>query len=295
MVAFVAATGSSGRLLPASTPVRVLSARRGMAVRAAAVREEREAAARAPALLCSAGGAALTLGLAAAAHAAGAEDNVGLLEKELTQSFAVDLGGYMVDHKTLIYGVFVGQWVALVGAAVGGWTARQRSMEVEDLNAKIVETNRSMRKQMNRDVECGLPLSEAQLSEDTGEECESLQLLKQGKRQLKERKAVEARASFDSALASIEHEAEKLDEPWRAERKARRGLGAAYLQMKDFPEAETNLLRVVELCEHNLTDGSERPELADAYGVLADMYTEWGRLDQAAEIYDKMILEMSSH
>jgi len=50
----------------------------------------------------------MSLGVAAAAHATG-QSEVAQLEQELTSSFSVDLGGYSVDHKDLIYGVFVGQ------------------------------------------------------------------------------------------------------------------------------------------------------------------------------------------
>ena len=49
--------------------------------------------------------AATTLGAAAASRASELE----VLEQELSSSFSVDLGGYAVDHKTLIYGVIFGQ------------------------------------------------------------------------------------------------------------------------------------------------------------------------------------------
>ena len=44
-------------------------------------------------------------GAAAAAQAS----ELDVLEQELSSSFSVDLGGYAVDHKTLIYGVMIGQ------------------------------------------------------------------------------------------------------------------------------------------------------------------------------------------
>jgi len=55
-------------------------------------------------------GSALSATIAAlcatgAAHASELE----VIEQELSSSFSVDLGGYAVDHKTLIIGVFFGQ------------------------------------------------------------------------------------------------------------------------------------------------------------------------------------------
>mmetsp|Transcript_18462 Transcript_18462/g.51705 ORF Transcript_18462/g.51705 Transcript_18462/m.51705 type:complete len:292 (+) Transcript_18462:133-1008(+) len=266
---------------------RPSSSRRTLVLAASSSKPEVETSKPSPLRpLAAFGAAALSLGVAAAAHAAG-QPEIQELEQELNSSFAVDLGGFSVDHKTLIYGVFVGQWVALIGAAVGGWTSRQRALEVQELNAKLTETNRKMRKQMNREVH----ITRTQDDEDLDE---VITLLRQGKSLLKEKKAVDAKATFERALVRIASAGTKLDSPWKAERKARRGIGAAACQLKDYAEAEKNFLRVVELCETMLLPGAERPELADAYGVLADMYTEWGKLDRAGQMYDKMIGEMAT-
>eukprot|EP00951_Prasinocladus_malaysianus_P043258 scaffold537325_cov32-Prasinocladus_malaysianus.AAC.1 len=67
---------------------------------------------RPAALSIALGAAAVTLGAAAAATAAAVTQGpevVETVEKELTQSFSVDFGGFQVDHKDLIYGVFIGQ------------------------------------------------------------------------------------------------------------------------------------------------------------------------------------------
>lgn len=94
---------------------RVVASSRCLAVRARAApsgAQEREdpppLAAALRNVAITAASAALAAGLAAAANAAGL-DQVEAVEQELNSSFAVDLGGYAVDHKTLIYGVFVGQ------------------------------------------------------------------------------------------------------------------------------------------------------------------------------------------
>lgn len=166
--------------------------------------------------------------------------------------------------------------------------ARQRSLEVKELNDKLLETNKAMRKQLNRDVHASRSVEESEVV------AEVTQALRQGKGLLKEKRPAEAKAIFERALVSIASAGSELESPWKAERKARRGIAASAIQMKDYQLAEANLLRVVELCETMLPPGTERPELADAYGVLADMYTEAGQLDKAAEVYDKMILEMSS-
>ena len=177
----------------------------------------------------------------------------------------------------------------MVGAAVGGLTAKQRSEEVAELNAKLSETNKKMRKQMSR----GSEFIGDTIDEGT-DEAEIVEILRKGKRALKGKNSETAHAAFADALTRINTLSGTLDSPWMLERKARRGLSAAEIQMKDYQRAEENLKIVVKICEENLEPGHERPELADAYGCLADMYTEWGQLDKAAEIYDKMITEMGS-
>eukprot|EP00873_Tetraselmis_striata_P004572 jgi/Tetstr1/424836/TSEL_015339.t1 len=257
-----------------------------------------EAPAFAKAAVSLAAAAALSFGTLAPLPA-GAANGVNLMtevervetvDKELTSSFDVDFGGIKVNHKDLIYGVFVGQWVALIGAGAGGWAARERSKQVEELNIKLMQTNRTMRKQMNREVHS----ERSVVRQENESQQEVVALLREGKKLLKEKRANEAKACFERALVSIASAGNKLNSPWKAERKARRGLGAAAKQLGEYEEAERNLLRVCELCETMLPPGEERPELADAYGVLADMYTEWGKLDKAGEIYDKMIVEMAS-
>ena len=180
------------------------------------------------------------------------------------------------------------QWVAFVGAAVGGLTARQRGLEMEEVNAKIMEVNNNMRKQRNRSEHAVRALES--MSED--EEPEPVRLLKTGKSLLKESKASEAKQIFEKSLQAMQSCHAILQEPWKVERKARRGIAAACVQLKMFEEAEEAYMQVVHLCETNIPEGTDRPELADAYGALADMYTDWGKLEKAAEVYDKMILEL---
>lgn len=243
-------------------------------------------------MLASSAAVVAGMGMVAAASAV----EVQVLEQELTGSFAVDLGGLQVDHKDLIFGVFVGQWVALVGAWVTGRLAQRRALVVQELNAKLMEANRNMRKQMNRnDLRNVLASQEFEdESWDEGLSPEPIQLLKRGKALLKEHKAHEAKAVFELSLSSIAGERAELHTPWKAERKAHRGLGAATMQLREYDQAEAALLRVVELCEANIPPGAERTELSDAYGALADMYTEWGKVDEAGQVYDKMIGEMAT-
>ena len=167
-------------------------------------------------------------------------------------------------------------------------TARQRGIEMAEVNAKIMEVNNNMRKQRNRSEHAVRVLES--MAED--EEPEPVQLLKTGKSLLKESKAGEAKQIFEKSLQAMQSGRVVLHEPWKVERKARRGIGAACVQLKKFEEAEENYMQVVHLCESNIPAGTDRPELADAYGALADMYTDWGKLEKAAETYDKMILEL---
>ena len=57
-----------------------------------------------------------SIGLAPGAEAVSTLDTreeLETIEAELNSSFAVDLGGFAVDHKSLIYGVFFGQVIKI--------------------------------------------------------------------------------------------------------------------------------------------------------------------------------------
>ena len=82
----------------------------------------------------------------------------------------------------------------------------------------------------------------------------------------------------------------ELDCPWRAERKAERGLGAAHELNGDYAHALEHMRKVVDLSkEHRDSAG-----LSDAFGVIADIYTEMGNYGEAAVWYDRFLASVDN-
>lgn len=86
------------------------------------------------------------------------------------------------------------------------------------------------------------------------------------------RDSATARAEFEAALKIARSGASELEAPWKAERKALRGLGAAHQQLGDYPKALDAMMEVLRISE-KMEDHSG---VADAIGVIADIYTDKG-------------------
>lgn len=76
------------------------------------------------------------------------------------------------------------------------------------------------------------------------------------------------------------------DSPWKAERKALRGLGAAFQLQGKNKEALKYMMRVLEIVEEHK---GEMVETTDTLGVIADIYTDLGDMEQAAVYYDRYL------
>ena len=116
-----------------------------------------------------------------------------------------------------------------------------------------------------------------------------MQLLKRGKQALKEGHGPAAKQAFSSALLNLDDVELELESPWRARRKALRGMGAACGCLGEHSEALGYMEQVVSISEAN----EDMNGLADAYGVTADLYTELGDYEHAALWYDKYIETMN--
>ena len=244
-----------------------------------------------------AAGAAAGAALAAlAGPAAAVAETLQEFENERAfQDFNVDFLGLSFDHKMLIYLIVLGQFIGFVGASVGGYTAKQRKEEVEELNKRLLKVTRKLRMQA-RSTQTGaytplhIPIEKegkggVQLERRT----EIINDLKVGKDLLREDKAEEALAAFERALVEITHAGNALDSPWKAKRKACRGLGSAHQRLGNHAEALGYMKDVISITvSHNDTAG-----LGDAYGVAADICTEMGDYVKAAEYYDLYIADMS--
>jgi len=108
--------------------------------------------------------------------------------------------------------------------------------------------------------------------------------LKEGKRLLREKDAGPAMVRFEKALMLARTLGDKV-----RERRAVRGLAAANRLLGRYEQAIDYLMEVLKLSEvmnDHIGD-------VDAYGSIADIYTEMGNFDRAAEFYDKYIAGMT--
>ena len=108
--------------------------------------------------------------------------------------------------------------------------------------------------------------------------------LKEGKRLLKEKDAAPAMVRFEKALML----AKALGDQVR-ERRAVRGLAASNRLLGRYSQAIEYLERVLQISD----DSGDHVGDADAYGTIADIYTEMGEFEKAAEFYDKYIGKMT--
>ncbi|KAK3283173.1 hypothetical protein CYMTET_9121 [Cymbomonas tetramitiformis] len=219
------------------------------------------------------------------------------MEDIFSRDFEVTFLGTTADHKVLIETIVLGQLIGFIGALGGGWKARSRKEEVEALNSRLVQVNKQLRAQtltlQHNFAEASpvrLPVKEAAKSAAQEDQTESiLQLLRAGKEKLREQQPKEALLIFTESLESINLHKKALDSPWKAERKALRGLGAAHEQLGDYALALDYMQKVLQMCEEH----GELVGKSDALGFIADLYTDMGELEKAASYYDKYIDAMN--
>jgi len=211
--------------------------------------------------------------------------------------------------------VGITEFVALIGALVGGLTARRRKEELEKLNAQLRKINMSLRQNarfgivyapgltyaptgdsaavLDSDQTQGEALAQQtstavleSLDEDlTEERLDCREALKTGKKLLKEKNPAAAMVRFEKALMLAKGLFDKTQE-----RRAVRGLAASARLMGEYRTAIKHLERVLQISDEvddHLGD-------SDAYGTIADIYTEMGDFEKAAEFYDKYISRMNT-
>ena len=233
----------------------------------------------------------LSAGLAALASAATTRAANAALPKELTQpdeifseNFTVKFAGAEVDHKDLISLLVVGQTIGFVGSAVGGAEARRRAVEIERLNATLLKVNKEVRKELRSSQGRKVTLAMDSMDESSNDMVvEIIGMLKSGKAKLKSQAAGEAKQIFSKARALIVSNETSLKEPWKALRKAERGLGAAAVRLEEYEEALVHMKTVLSLS----TEHDDTSVATDAYGIIADIYAEMDQIEVAADWYDK--------
>ncbi|GMH41343.1 hypothetical protein BSKO_09253 [Bryopsis sp. KO-2023] len=220
--------------------------------------------------------------------------------------------------------------VALIGALVGGVAARQRKMEVEKLNESLRKINMSLRQQARAGIvyapglryappadadqedttatipppqpsafqggdsplEVGqqpaqpIPIALASLDDEymTADQKQCRDALRTGKSFLKDKNGAAAMVRFEKALMLS-----KGMQDFIQERRAMRGLAASARLQGQFRMAISHLERVLEIS----SEINDHIGDADAFGTIADVYTEMGEFEKAAEFYDKYIAQMN--
>lgn len=182
--------------------------------------------------------------------------------------------------------------VALIGATVGGLLARQRRGELQRLNEQLRQINAALRRQAKIEsyaptlsyAPVGNRIPEAEVIVDPRKE-ELISHLKTGKNYLRNLDPEKAFTEFKEALEL----AQQLNDPIE-EKKAARGLGASLQRQGKYREAIKYHSMVLAISKRV----GESSGNTEAYGAIADCYTELGDLEKAGKFYDKYIARLEA-
>ncbi|XP_058090184.1 protein FLUORESCENT IN BLUE LIGHT, chloroplastic isoform X2 [Magnolia sinica] len=181
--------------------------------------------------------------------------------------------------------------IALIGAAVGGLLARQRKGELRRLNDQLRQINAALRRQAK--IESYAPnlsyapvgrIPEKEVIIDSRKQ-QLISNLKTGKNFLRNQEPEKAFAEFKAALELSQSLGDPIEE-----KKAARGLGASLQRQGKYREAVKYHSMVLAISEREGEDSGN----TEAYGAIADCYTELGDLERAGKFYDKYIARLQS-
>ncbi|XP_074345611.1 protein FLUORESCENT IN BLUE LIGHT, chloroplastic-like isoform X2 [Apium graveolens] len=183
-------------------------------------------------------------------------------------------------------------FVALVGATVGGLLARQRKGELNRLNEQLRQINAALRRQAKIEsyapalsyAPVGTRIAESEVIIDPRKH-DLISHLKNGKYYLRNQDPEKAFVEFKTALEL----AQSLKDPVE-EKKAARGLGASLQRQGKYREAIKYHSMVLATSEREKEDSGN----TEAYGAIADCYTELGDLERAGSYYDQYIARLES-
>nr|AFK49273.1 unknown [Medicago truncatula] len=181
--------------------------------------------------------------------------------------------------------------VALIGATVGGLAARQRKGELQRLNEQLLQINAALRKQAK--IESYAPtlsyapigggrIAESEIIVDPKKQ-ELISKLKSGKNFLRNQQPDRAFTEFKTALELAQNIKDPIEE-----KKAARGLGASLQRQGKYRDAVKYHSMVLSISEREGEDSGS----TEAFGAIADCYTELGDLEKAGQYYDKYIARL---
>ncbi|XP_074375841.1 protein FLUORESCENT IN BLUE LIGHT, chloroplastic isoform X2 [Apium graveolens] len=183
-------------------------------------------------------------------------------------------------------------FVALVGATVGGLLARQRKGELKRVNEQLRQINAALRRQAKIEsyapalsyAPVGAKIQENEVIVDPRKH-ELIFHLKNGKNFLRNQDPEKAYVEFKTALEL----AQNLKDPIE-EKKAARGLGASLQRQGKYREAIIYHSMVLSISDRENEDSGN----TEAYGAIADCYTELGDLERAGVYYDQYIARLET-
>ncbi|CAL9078421.1 unnamed protein product [Musa textilis] len=190
--------------------------------------------------------------------------------------------------------------IAMIGATVGGLLARQRRGELKRLNDQLRQINAALRRQAKIEsyapnlsyAPVGSRLEESEVVVDPRKE-HLITRLRTGKNYLRNQNLEKAFAEFKAALEL----AQALGDHVEA-KKAARGLGSSsfhYATNSVLVLSGASLQRQGKYREaikyHSMVldiskKAGEDSGITEAYGAIADCYTELGELERAGKFYD---------
>lgn len=182
--------------------------------------------------------------------------------------------------------------VALIGATVGGLLARQRKGELQRVNEQLRQINTALRRQAKIEsyaptlsyAPVGGRIAENEVIVDPNKQ-ELISRLKSGKYFLRNQDPAKAYEEFKAALELAQSLKDSVEE-----KKAARGLGASLQRQGKYREAIKYHKMVLKISEREGEDSGN----TEAYGAIADCYTELGELERAGKFYDQYIARLES-
>ncbi|XP_058005121.1 protein FLUORESCENT IN BLUE LIGHT, chloroplastic isoform X2 [Hevea brasiliensis] len=175
---------------------------------------------------------------------------------------------------------------------ISGLLARQRRGELERLNEQLRQINAALRRQAKIEsyapslsyAPIGSRIAENEVIVDPRKQ-ELISRLKTGKNFLRNQDPEKAFVEFKTALELAQSLKDSIEE-----KKAARGLGASLQRQGKYREAIKYHSLVLAISERE----GENSGNTEAYGAIADCYTELGDLERAGKFYDKYIARLET-
>ncbi|KFK38766.1 hypothetical protein AALP_AA3G157800 [Arabis alpina] len=204
------------------------------------------------------------------------------------EAFAAEI----CEKENSMFSMPVLSLVALVGATVGGLLARQRRGELQRLNEQLRQINAALRRQAKIEsyapglsyAPVGARIPENEIIVEPKKQ-ELISKLKTGKTFLRNQEPEKAFAEFKIALELAQNLRDPIEE-----KKAARGLGASLQRQGKYREAIQYHSMVLAISKRE----GEESGSTEAYGAIADCYTELGDLEKAGNFYDTYIARLET-